>query len=82
VGGHIRELATPGYTDFMIVRYNPDGTIDGGFGTGGKVKVIMSDKYDEINALAIQANGRIAAAGVSVNDALKSEFALARLFAN
>lgn len=82
VGGHIRELASPAYTDFMIVRYNADGTMDSGFGTGGKVKVIMSDKYDEITALAIQTNGRIIAAGVSVNDALKSEFALARLFAN
>jgi uncharacterized delta-60 repeat protein len=51
--------------DFALVRYNPDGTLDPTFGTGGKVTTGFGDYYDAVNAVAIQGDGRIVAAGVA-----------------
>jgi uncharacterized delta-60 repeat protein len=52
-----------------LVRYNNDGSLDTTFGTGGKVITeIMGTS--EVNALSIQSDGKIIAAGrsLSVND--------------
>jgi uncharacterized delta-60 repeat protein len=55
------------YTDFALARYNPNGTLDAGFGTGGKVTtdITGSSGYagDQANALAVQENGKLVAAG-------------------
>jgi uncharacterized delta-60 repeat protein len=51
---------------FALARYNPDGSLDATFGSGGKVttQVVSGDgEDDEIFALAIQPDGRILAAG-------------------
>jgi uncharacterized delta-60 repeat protein len=51
---------------FAMARYNPDGSLDSTFGSGGKVttQVVSGDgEDDEIFALAIQPDGRILAAG-------------------
>jgi uncharacterized delta-60 repeat protein len=60
--------------DFALARYNPDGTSDSTFGTGGKVTTDFSFTSDAAFAMAIQGDGRIVAAGY--HD--QSEFALAR----
>jgi uncharacterized delta-60 repeat protein len=51
--------------DFALVRYRADGTLDPSFGTGGKVKLDFTGEggNDVVNALAVQANGRLVAAG-------------------
>lgn len=66
--------ATPsgGGSDFALVRYNPDGTLDTSFGTGGKVRTDFA-AGDVIRGLVVQADGRIVAAGSDGAD-----FALAR----
>jgi uncharacterized delta-60 repeat protein len=48
--------------DFALARYTDRGQLDSNFGTGGKV-VTPVGSNDEINALAIDAQGRIVAAG-------------------
>jgi len=52
--------------DFMLIRYNTDGTPDKGFGTGGKV---ISDfgGTESTGALAFQADGKIIVGGFSRN---------------
>ena len=52
-------------TDFAIVRYNPDGSLDASFGTGGKVTTAIGPltSSDAAFAVAIQADGKIVAAG-------------------
>ncbi len=64
--------------DFALVRYNADGSLDAGFGSGGKVLTDLgSASHDEAQALAIQQDGKIVAAGFS--DAVSSsDFALVR----
>lgn len=50
--------------DFALVRYNPDGSLDDTFGGDGKVRTNMK-RIDEANALALQPDGRLVAAGAS-----------------
>jgi uncharacterized delta-60 repeat protein len=69
----------PGPTgdDFALARYNPDGTLDASFGSGGKVTTDFGSSLDRAQGVAIQSNGRIVAAGLS-NQAGTFDFALAR----
>jgi uncharacterized delta-60 repeat protein len=60
------------FNDFALVRYYPDGTLDLDFSNDG---IVITDFHinDEANAVALQSDGKILAAGVS-----DSDFALAR----
>ncbi|KOV26176.1 hypothetical protein ADK60_21620 [Streptomyces sp. XY431] len=51
--------------DFALARYNADGSLDTGFGTGGKVTTDFAGGSDEARGLALQADGRIVAVGRS-----------------
>jgi uncharacterized delta-60 repeat protein len=67
-------------SDFALARYNNDGSLDLTFGTAGKVTTKFSDLYDSINALVIQSDGKIVAAGLAAYDydLGSGDFALAR----
>ncbi|MEU9173928.1 calcium-binding protein [Streptomyces sp. NPDC048420] len=60
--------------DFAVQRYNPDGSLDGGFGTGGTATADFGGG-DSARGVALQADGKIVAAGRGGPD---SGFALAR----
>ena len=64
-------------TDFALVRYNPDGSLDTTFDGDGKVITPIGTGNDFASAVAIQADGKIIAAGFSNNGA-NDDFALAR----
>ncbi len=70
------------YAAFALVRYNSDGTLDAGFGTGGKVTTFFSEittlfsefpGTDQCHGMAIQSDGKILLAGMGDHG-----FALAR----
>ncbi len=61
--------------DFAIARYNPDGTLDAGFGVGGKALTDFGSD-DEILDLALGPDGNIVALGDTGNGPVA--FALAR----
>lgn len=48
---------------FAIARYNTDGSLDTGFGLGGKAVSDPTSGYDQFNSVAIQPDGRILAVG-------------------
>jgi len=56
--------AYSGY-DFAVVRIDTDGALDNSFGTEGKVTTDLGNSLDLLNALAIQQDGKIIAAGYS-----------------
>ncbi len=63
---------------FAIARYNPDGTLDPSFGSGGLVTTDFGGvRGAAVSAMVRQADGRILAAGTSAL-ALTTQFALAR----
>ena len=66
--------------NFALVRYNRDGSLDPGFGIGGKVITDLLGPTETALALAIQSDGRIIAAGVAYAGALATtgDFALVR----
>jgi uncharacterized delta-60 repeat protein len=50
-------------TSFALLRFNSDGSVDPTFGNGGTVMTNINNDYDAAYALALQADGKIVAAG-------------------
>ena len=58
--------AGPSGSSFGVARYNANGTLDAGFGSGGTVTTAFgTDTFDQPAALAIQPDGKIVVAGSS-----------------
>jgi uncharacterized delta-60 repeat protein len=53
------------YNNFGIARFTSTGTLDGSFGTGGKVMTDVFGNWDDCYAVAIQPDGKIVASGFS-----------------
>lgn len=60
-GAAFKTFATP--PDFALVRYNSDGSLDTGFGNGGSVTTDVAGGTDVAQAVAIQSDGKVVAAG-------------------
>jgi len=63
--------------NFALARYNTNGTLDTSFGGDGKQATNFGDQ-DEANGVALQADGKIVAAGIRFATDGSSDFALAR----
>jgi uncharacterized delta-60 repeat protein len=63
---------------FALVRYNPDGTLDPSFGSGGRVRTDISGGNDRARSMALQPDGKIIVAGTVVPIGGKGDFGLAR----
>jgi uncharacterized delta-60 repeat protein len=64
--------------DFALVRYKADGSLDEGFGRGGKVLTDFGGE-EGASALVLQPNGKLVAAGTLFGDVPGGyDFALAR----
>jgi uncharacterized delta-60 repeat protein len=66
-----------GSIDFALARYRSSGRLDRRFGANGKVLTDFTRSFDDAQALAIQSDGKIVAAGAS-RAIGTSDFALAR----
>jgi uncharacterized delta-60 repeat protein len=64
--------------NFGLVRYNADGSLDGSFGAGGKVSTEVGLDFSSASAIALQADGKILAAGAASSLPGDSAFALLR----
>jgi uncharacterized delta-60 repeat protein len=67
-----------GGENFAISRYNPNGDLDTSFSLDGKVITDFFGDLDEADAVAVQSDGKIVAAGVADDPSAYSRFALAR----
>jgi uncharacterized delta-60 repeat protein len=76
--GFTSAAGTPTAEDFALARYNPDGSLDAGFGHGGEVISDFGGLIDEARAVALQPDGKIVAAGFADLGDNDHEFALAR----
>ncbi len=63
--------------DFVLSRYNADGSLDSAFDSDGKVMTPFGAYNEGVDALVIQPDGKIVAAGYTYNGT-NSDFALAR----
>ena len=65
--------------DFIVVRYNANGSVDASFGAGsGYVLTAFNGGVADAHAVAVQADGKIVVAGDAPVDATHAAFALAR----
>ncbi len=80
--GKIVVAGAAGGSGFALVRYNSDGSPDSTFGSGGVAAINFAGLGDEAESVAIQADGKIVAAGLSNQASTGSDFALARFNAN
>ena len=76
--GKIVAAGHAGSDKFALARYNPNGTLDATFSGNGKVTTNFSPVSDLATAVAIQANGKIVAAGTAGSTEFSGTFALAR----
>jgi uncharacterized delta-60 repeat protein len=76
VGGNLNSFA--GNSDFAVLRYNSDGSLDSSFGTNGVVTFGVGTSTDELKDIALQADGKIVAVGYSVSGGT-NVFAVARI---
>ena len=58
----------------IMARYNPDGSLDESFGTGGKVAMQVGSAYD----LKLQTDGKIVLFGADYTTATLNDFLLVR----
>lgn len=64
---------------FALARYNEDGSLDAGFGTGGMVQTsIFDSNYEQAMDLVVQPNGKIVAVGKTYTPTTDFDFALVR----
>lgn len=72
-----------GNANFALARYNVDGSLDPGFGTGGRVITDFAGRDDFASAILTQPDGKIVVAGYMAFDVpppfgISFDFALAR----
>ncbi len=80
IGGNTQEGINTG---FALARFNTDGSADESFGNKGSVVTVLTTLFvSQVNALALQPNGKILAAGYTVGDRAKVVIALVRYNAN
>jgi len=72
----------PSNTDFALARYNPDGTPDATFGSGGQVSTDFVGMEDDAFSVLIQPDGKIIAVGSANDPATYYNFAAVRYLSN
>ncbi|HET8676489.1 MAG TPA: hypothetical protein VFO63_11915, partial [Blastocatellia bacterium] len=79
------KIIAAGYTqtfttddDFALVRYNTDGSLDTTFASGGTLTTDFFGGSDQVNAVALQPDGKIVVAGYTVSPSRFTDFAFAR----
>ncbi len=64
--------------DFVLVRFNMDGTLDSTFSDDGQLTTDFENGYDQANSLIVQPDGKILVAGSTSTDVQMLNFALVR----
>jgi uncharacterized delta-60 repeat protein len=68
VGGINYGNGDPEYNDFVVARYNPDGSLDTGFYNNGWLTTDVLGDDDKAHDVAIQEDGKIVVVGHAVDD--------------
>lgn len=69
-------------SDWFLLRYNTNGSLDNSFDTDGKVVTAFGTDLDDASAIAIQSDGKIIVSGTSRTSPANYDFATARYNTN
>ena len=61
---------------FSVLRYNPNGTLDAGFGNGGQVITPTAYQYAQARYIAVKNDGKIVVAGEAFNSSSNTSYYL------
>jgi uncharacterized delta-60 repeat protein len=75
-------MAGTNFQDFVLARYNPDGSLDLSFDGDGIVTIDFGGTFDFAKGLAIQTDGKIVVGGAADIGGTVYDFAMARLNAD
>ena len=64
--------------DFLVARFNSDGSLDNSFGTSGRVTTDFASNSDTGQVVAVQNDGKIVLAGRAYNNVTFTDYAVAR----
>ena len=78
IGSITLDGKTPGSSDFLVLRFNPDGTPDTTFDGDGRVVTSFGDGEDGAGAILVQPDGKILVAGAINMKTAAGDVALAR----
>src|SRR5262249_55680148 len=65
-------------SDFGLVRYNPDGSLDSSFGNGGEVSTEFDGLLDSVSAVLVPSDGKVIAVGAARSSFASFDLALVR----
>jgi uncharacterized delta-60 repeat protein len=65
LAGGYRGSNLVGSSDYAVARFNPNGSLDGTFGSNGKVMIDIRSSLDGTGAMIAQADGKLLVAGSS-----------------
>ena len=82
VAGFLENDLTTEDSDFALVRYNKDGSLDTTFDTDGKLTTDFGYGFDQANSVVIQLDGKIVVAGTASNGINAGSIALVRYNSN
>lgn len=68
VVGGVRTVSTAQNSEFILIRYNSDGSLDNTFGVGGIVNGSPFGIFDALRSVTVQTDGKVLAGGFSVID--------------
>ncbi|MFC4453617.1 hypothetical protein [Deinococcus sonorensis] len=81
--GVVGSSADPaGLVRFAVAKLLPDGSMDPAFGVGGKVTTAIGSGHSGANAVVMQPNGKLLAAGYTTSPDGKTDAAVVRYTAN
>ena len=63
-------------TDFAVLRFKPNGSLDTSFSQDGKIRLTIAPNLNVATSVAIQPDGKIVAAGYTMNDIVVVRFHL------
>jgi uncharacterized delta-60 repeat protein len=68
--------------DIVVIKYNPDGTYDNTFGSGGIALVDVENEHQGASDITVQVDGKVVIAGISYTNQGYPEWIVARLDVN
>lgn len=68
--------------DFLVARFNDDGSADNSFGSSGKTMLNLGSTFDQAISLALQPDGKIVAGGKMVGSGAEFNYVLTRFKPN
>ncbi len=66
--------SSAGAKDFLLVRYNSDGSLDTSFGANGKVITDLGNANDVVSGIVQQPDGRVIVSGTSGENAILARY--------